>query len=68
MLDAYIINEIRKQEIERERNFERRRVWLELPLPPPPLPRRELDEVDRREGPVIIPFRPEMDDAREDAA
>jgi len=75
MLDAYIIDAIRKEELEREREAARRRVWLELPLPPvmPPRDERgERDESDERDeddrGPVVIPFGPDIRDVEEDAA
>jgi hypothetical protein len=67
MLDAYIIDVIRQEELEREREFERRRVWLELPLPPPPPPVEKKDQ-PAEEGPIVIPFRPEMGIREEDAA
>ena len=66
MLDAYIIDAIRQEELERERQAEEgRRIWLEIPQLPPlaPEPRRE-EEAER--GVLIIPLYPE--DAEEDAA
>jgi hypothetical protein len=66
MLDAYIIDAIRQEELERERDFERRRVWLELPLPPPP-ERRDVP-TDEEGGPIVVPFRPEIGEREENAA
>ncbi len=67
MLDAYIIDAIREEELEREREFERRRIWLELPLPPP-VQKKPDDEAQEERGPIVIPFRPEMGIEEEDAA
>jgi len=69
MLDAYIIDAIRREELERERQYEEgRRIWLELPLPSPSghhdhAPELE-DEPER--GVIVIPLYP--DDEAEDAA
>jgi hypothetical protein len=62
MLDAYIIDAIRREELEREKEFERRRIWLELELPLPPRDhdKREDKSEEPDQGPVVIPFRPEM--------
>ncbi len=58
MLDAYIIDAIREEELERERAFERRRIHLEVPVweEPPRRRQRPSDEADR--GPVVIPLDP----------
>ena len=55
MLDAWIIEEIRRRE-ERERREDR--PYLELPLLPPPMPdeRESRDEKEKR-GVVIIDYR-----------
>lgn len=60
MLDAHIIDAIRKEELEREREYERRRIWLELPLirPEERAPRGEERAED--DEPYFVPFRPEM--------
>ena len=67
MLDAYIIDAIRREEEDKEqRDFERRRVWLEIPIyrrDPPPPPSREEHEPER--GPIVIPLDGEIE---EDAA
>jgi len=39
MLDAFIIDAIRREELERERAFDRNRPRLELPIPRAPEPR-----------------------------
>lgn len=69
MLDAHIIDAIREEELERDRAFERRRVFLELPLRPDP---RRRDEHSREDldvhDPVIIPFRPDIPIREDDAA
>ncbi|MCK6549671.1 hypothetical protein L6R52_27795 [Myxococcota bacterium] len=70
MLDAYIIDAIRDEELERERAFERRRVFLELPIRPDPRRRdddRRRDEPDAYD-PVIIPLTPEIPIREDDAA
>lgn len=59
MLDAYIIDAIRQEELKREREQERRRIWLELPLPPLP-PREKKDENRDEHGSVVIPFGPDI--------
>lgn len=69
MLDAYIIDAIRREEQERERQLEEgRRIWLEIPQPSPYGHERaaETDEEPAR-GVIIIPLYPDEDDA-EDAA
>lgn len=65
MLDAYIIDAIRQQEQDRQREFEEgRRLWLEIP---PPLPRDEHDDEEEAErGVVVIPLY--SDDVYEDEA
>lgn len=70
MLDAYIIDAIRQEEFERERQFERRRIWLELPKPQPPKRPEQPDEGrdDAENGPLIIPFRPEIGTFEEEDA
>jgi hypothetical protein len=66
MLDAYIIDAIRQAELDREREFQRRRVYLELPLPSRrPEPRRE--ETDMSD-PIVIPLNPDREDEVEDDA
>jgi hypothetical protein len=68
MLDAYIIDAIRKEELERAREAERRRAWLELPLPPPPERREQEEQPPEQGGPIVIPFHPEIGEREEDAA
>ncbi len=71
MLDAYIIDAIRQEELAREREFDRRRIYLELPLPPrlpPPNIDGERRDEDEHRGPVIIPFSPDIRDVEDDAA
>lgn len=66
MLDAYIIDAIRQEEEERERQFERRRIRLELPIHRPRDDRNEREkQYDRRRpeeeqerGPIVIPLDP----------
>jgi hypothetical protein len=61
MLDAYIIDAIRQAELDREAEFERRRVRLELPLPiPREIPRRA-PEIEDERGPIVIPLNPGRD-------
>jgi hypothetical protein len=67
MLDAYIIDAIRREEQERERQLEEgRRIWLELPLPSYEEDAAPAVEEDADRGVVIIPLYP--DDETEDAA
>lgn len=68
MLDAYIIDAIRREELERERQAEEgRRIWLELPVPQVwEAPRAPDQEPDDDRGVLIIPLYPE--DETEDAA
>jgi hypothetical protein len=71
MLDAYIIDSIRKEQEERERAFERRRIHLELPLDRPsdrdrPPPSRRDDEPFMGD-PVVIPLIT-PDEIEDDAA
>ena len=66
MLDAYIIDAIRREELERERAFEEgRRIYLELPLPTYEEPAPGNDDAVEDRGVVIIPLYP---DETEDAA
>ena len=67
MLDAYIINAIREEEEKRERDFARRRIYLELPMPSLP-PRDQKDDREEERGPVVIPFSPDIRDVEDDAA
>jgi hypothetical protein len=56
MLDAYVIEEIKRRERERDRD---ERPSLDLPLPPPPGPGRESGHDDDRKddrGVVIIDY------------
>ena len=70
MLDAYIIDAIRREEEEREKAFERRRIHLEIPVyrePPPSHDREpEMDDESEEGGPIIIPLNP--GNLEEDAA
>lgn len=52
MLDAYIIEQIRKREEERRRIYER--PALELPLPEPPPRRKEHEEQPEDEPSRVI--------------
>ena len=64
MLDAYIIEKIKQEELERQRQFEEgRRIYLELPQNWREEPRQE--EEEEQGGPIIIPLHP---DDVEDAA
>lgn len=57
MLDAWIIEEMRRRERERERQRERERPVLQLPIPDPTLhrpPRRDPDDDEPRGSRVII--------------
>ncbi|MFO0724871.1 MAG: hypothetical protein U1E65_13910 [Myxococcota bacterium] len=69
MLDAYIIDAIREEELERDRAFERRRIQLEITIDdrmprerPRPQPMHEMGD------PIVISIVPEPDDPAEDAA
>ncbi len=71
MLDAYIIEKIRQEELERRhQQDEGRRIWLELPKPTwedPKQPEAEgapEDPADR--GTIVIPLYPE--EVEDDAA
>jgi hypothetical protein len=67
MLDAYIIEKIKQEELEKQqRSDEGRRIWLELPKPSWEEPRKEEAEPDQDRGTVIIPLYPE--DVENDAA
>ena len=61
MLDAYIIEKIRKERFERDQSFEQgRRIWLELPDELP----NEPESSDDPSGPIIIPlYDPDVEDA-----
>lgn len=64
MLDAYIIDAIRREEQERERQLEEgRRIWLDLPQPPPFDDESASSEEEEERGVVIIPLYPEEDAA-----
>lgn len=69
MLDAYIIDSIRREQEERE--FERARIQLELPVYREPIPldapEPSADE-EEWDGPIIIPFNNPQDGPEEDAA
>jgi hypothetical protein len=68
MLDAYIIEAIREEELRRERELaESRRIWLELPLPSRD-PREHKPEIVDERGPVVIPFSPDIRDMEDNAA
>ncbi len=62
MLEAYIIDALRQEELERERHAEAgRRVWLEIPEPSawyqdPQTPAKPEPESDR--GIITIPLHP----------
>jgi len=67
MLDAYIIDAIRRQEIEQERAFERSRLYIELEIPrerAPDYRRRPENEEPSMGDPVVIPLinPPEIED------
>ncbi len=55
MLDAYVIDEIKRRD--RERNLDDRPA-VELPVPPPPPPSQGSDPADRKDdrGVVIIDY------------
>ncbi len=66
MLDAYIIEAIRREEERRRQAAEAsRRLWIEAPLPPPP--RARIEEPEAEHDPIVIPLRhgegPDEDDA-----
>jgi hypothetical protein len=66
MLDAYIIERIKQEELEKQqRSDEGRRIWLELPKPSYEEPRAE-EADDPNRGTIVIPLYPE--DVEEDAA
>jgi hypothetical protein len=67
MLDAYIIEKIKQEELERQqRSDEGRRIWLELPKPIWDDPRAEEADPEAERGTIIIPLYPP--DVEEDAA
>jgi hypothetical protein len=67
MLDAYIIDAIRQEELERERAFERARVRLEIPIERPR--ERPAVIVPEMGDPFVIPLVPDPDpDLEENAA
>ena len=72
MLDAYIIDAIRREQEERERAFEGRRIHLELPLHQPDRSDRptrdEQPDPYADRGPIVIPFHRSGDEPEEDAA
>jgi hypothetical protein len=53
MLDAYVIDEIKRRERERSRD-DRPAIELPLPAPPPPGEAPPRDEDDRRDRGVVI--------------
>ena len=60
MLDAYIIDRIRREQEEADQ-IERPRLRLNLPLiRPPRAPEPTSGEESISEGPVVIPFAPEI--------
>lgn len=70
MLDAYIIDAIRREQEEREKDFARRRIQLEIPVyrePPPARDEYNQEEEEVERGPIIIPLNP-LDSPEEDAA
>jgi hypothetical protein len=70
MLDAYIIDAIRQEQEERERDFARRRIQLEIPVYREPPPSREEyaeEDEDFDRGPIVIPLNP-SNSPEEDAA
>lgn len=70
MLDAYIIDKIRREEEERDRAFDRRRVYLELPIErdrPREQPGHRHDEPFMGD-PVVIPLIDRDDEDVEDDA
>ena len=69
MLDAYIIDAIRREQEEREKDFARRRIQLEIPVyhEPPPHYEDEQRDDDADRGPIVIPLNP-SDSPEEDAA
>ena len=52
MLDAYIIDQIRKRDEERRRILER--PCIEIPLEPAPLPPNREDEIEKEPSRVVI--------------
>lgn len=52
MLDAYIIEQIRKREEERRRIYER--PALELPLEPAQRPRQESEREEKKDTPRVV--------------
>jgi hypothetical protein len=70
MLDAYIIDEIRKEEEARERAFHDRRLHIEIhrapEYPPPELVYRAPTAEEDPRDPIVIPLI--RDDLEEDAA
>lgn len=68
MLDAYIIDAIRRDE-ERRRDVDAGRARLELPVPGVPEPQPKSPEADPHDdrGVVIIPLSPDIP-LRDDAA
>ncbi|MEL7372389.1 MAG: hypothetical protein AAFN74_25925 [Myxococcota bacterium] len=65
MLDAYIIDAIRRQE--REQQQERERIWLDLPVETP-ISRDPRDEITNPDGHMIIIPLNDPDSAEEEAA
>ena len=66
MLDAYIIEKIKQEELERQqRSDEGRRIWLERPRPSIEEP-RDAEDAEADRGTIVIPLHP--DDVEEDAA
>lgn len=59
MLDAYIIDAIRQEELERERAYDRRRAYAELPIVERRQPERPAYIVPEMGDPIVIPLVPE---------
>ncbi len=67
MLDAFIIESIRREEAERARARENR-ITLEVPMyREPPSAERAPEEEDAERGPIVIPLYRD-DEAADDAA
>lgn len=67
MLDAYIIDSIRRDDEERDRAFERRRIYAELPIERDPRQPARRDDEPFMGDPVVIPLIA-PDEIEEDAA
>ncbi len=60
MLDAYIIDDIRRRP-QREQT-DRERLRIELPYPEAPEPSGEARDEEEERGPIVIPLRPDPTD------